>query len=168
VIPPFTVITVAPAPDDADRVFTVVADCVQVGASRVCLPPDLPDREQLAATLCRDLGLVVVDSPDPATDLAAPALDGPALVAAVAQLLAGGARSIRSSGARTLPVLLATLAAGGDVWLDAPGAVPVGAGVRDLPGLTARAGGLARIAGRPPIGPAELRALPDDVPGGHA
>ena len=90
--------------------------------------------------------------------------DLPGVVAEVARLVAGNPAGVGICGRGTaaLPALLAALAAGGHVWVDAPEQNPAdgqSAHLRDHAALVARASGLARIAGRPPLDRRAARKL---------
>jgi 3-keto-5-aminohexanoate cleavage enzyme len=84
-----------------------------------------------------------------------------ALAAAVQALPQGATFSATGVGRTTLPVMLAALSAGGHLRVGMEDTLTYGPGepVRDNDQLVARAAGLARIAQRPPAGPAETRAL---------
>jgi 3-keto-5-aminohexanoate cleavage enzyme len=83
----------------------------------------------------------------------------PALAAALAALPAGA--TFTGAGPAALPVLLATLAAGGHVRVGLADTTDYAPGepARDNAQLVARAAGLARIAQRPPAPAAEVRTL---------
>ena len=85
----------------------------------------------------------------------------PTLAAAVALLPPGATFSATGIGRTTIPVLLSALAAGGHlrVGLEDTLTYAPGEPVRDNVQLVARAAGLARIAQRPPLPPAEVRRL---------
>jgi uncharacterized protein (DUF849 family) len=84
-----------------------------------------------------------------------------ALTAAVAALPGGATFSATGIGRTTLPVMLASLSAGGHVRVGMEDTVTYAAGqpVESNAQLVARAAGLARVAQRPPMAPAEVRAL---------
>jgi uncharacterized protein (DUF849 family) len=84
-----------------------------------------------------------------------------ALVAAVQALPAGATFSATGVGRTTLPVLLASLSAGGHLRVGMEDTLTYGPGepVRDNGQLVARAAGVARIAQRPPAPVEEVRAL---------
>jgi 3-keto-5-aminohexanoate cleavage enzyme len=84
-----------------------------------------------------------------------------ALTAAVQMLPAGATFSATGVGRTTLPVMLASLSAGGHLRVGMEDTLTYGPGepVRDNAQLVARAAGLARIAQRPPAAVAEVRAL---------
>jgi uncharacterized protein (DUF849 family) len=82
-------------------------------------------------------------------------------LAALRDLPAGTTFSATGIGRTTLPVLLASLAAGGHlrVGMEDTIAYAKGQPVESNAQLVARAAGVARIAQRPPLTPAEARAL---------
>lgn len=84
-----------------------------------------------------------------------------ALAAAVQALPPGATFSATGVGRTTLPVMLASLAAGGHLRVGMEDTLTYGPGepVRDNAQLVARAAGLARISQRPPAPVAEVRAL---------
>jgi len=84
-----------------------------------------------------------------------------ALAAAVQALPQGATFSATGVGRTTIPVMLASLSAGGHLRVGMEDTLTYGPGepVRDNAQLVARAAGLARIAQRPPAGPAETRKL---------
>lgn len=83
------------------------------------------------------------------------------LVAATRELPDGATFAATGVGRTTLPVMLASLSAGGHlrVGLEDTLTYAKGEPVRDNTQLVARAAGLAKIAQRPPLPPAEARAL---------
>jgi uncharacterized protein (DUF849 family) len=87
--------------------------------------------------------------------------DPETLVAALRLLPEGATFSATGIGRTTLPVLLAALAAGGHLRVGMEDTVTYARGepVRDNAQLVARAAGVARIAQRPPLPAAEVRAL---------
>lgn len=178
---PGTLITLAPAACPLGHLLRAAIDAEQVGASRIHLAIDQPDFVATVAGLRQQTGLVITTNPDhPGADLVdrLPAdfleillEDDPShsdLVARVAR--AAGERdgdvSFAGEGAAAIPVLFAALAVGAHVRVatehtpaDQP---PVGQLRSDLradprpkgrddAALVARASGLARIAGRPPL-----------------
>ena len=167
-----TLITVAPAAGPIGALLRTAIDAEQVGAGRLHLAADQPDlplalsalREQTDLVLTCEVRLpgadaissgfvdaVVDDDPDL-----------PALVVEVARLVAAhpAGVAVHGRGDAALPVLLATLAAGGHLHVAAPEVLPAaGRGGRDHVALVARASGLARIAGRPPLPPTAARSL---------
>jgi uncharacterized protein (DUF849 family) len=84
-----------------------------------------------------------------------------ALAAAVQALPPGATFSATGVGRTTLPVMLASLSAGGHLRVGMEDTLTYGPGepVRDNAQLVARAAGLSRIAQRPPASPAEVRTL---------
>jgi uncharacterized protein (DUF849 family) len=87
--------------------------------------------------------------------------DTETLAAALRLIPAGGTFSASGVGRASLPVMLASLSAGGHVRVGMEDTVSYARGekVRDNAQLVARASGLARIAQRPPMAPQETRAL---------
>jgi 3-keto-5-aminohexanoate cleavage enzyme len=87
--------------------------------------------------------------------------DAATLVAALRLMPAGATFSATGVGRTSLPVLLASLSAGGHLRVGMEDTVSYARGerVRDNAQLVARATGLAKIAQRPPMSPAELRTL---------
>jgi uncharacterized protein (DUF849 family) len=83
------------------------------------------------------------------------------LVAALRLMPAGATFSATGVGRTSLPVLLASLSAGGHLRVGMEDTVSYARGerVRDNAQLVARATGLAKIAQRPPMSPAEVRTL---------
>ncbi|HEX6356837.1 3-keto-5-aminohexanoate cleavage protein [Actinophytocola sp.] len=83
------------------------------------------------------------------------------LVAALRMIPPGATFSATGIGRTSLPVMLASLAAGGHLRVGMEDTVSYARGerVRDNAQLVARAAGLAKIAQRPPITPAEVRTL---------
>jgi len=84
-----------------------------------------------------------------------------ALTAAVQMLPAGATFSATGVGRTTLPVMLASLSAGGHLRVGMEDTLTYGPGepVRDNAQLVARAAGLARIAQRPPAPVEDVRGL---------
>jgi 3-keto-5-aminohexanoate cleavage enzyme len=84
-----------------------------------------------------------------------------ALAAAVQALPQGATFSATGVGRTTIPVMLASLSAGGHLRVGMEDTLTYGPGepVRDNAQLVARAAGLARIAQRPPAAPAETREV---------
>jgi uncharacterized protein (DUF849 family) len=84
-----------------------------------------------------------------------------ALTAAVQMLPAGATFSATGVGRTTLPVMFASLSAGGHLRVGMEDTLTYGPGepVRDNAQLVARAAGLARIAQRPPAAVEAVRAL---------
>jgi 3-keto-5-aminohexanoate cleavage enzyme len=83
------------------------------------------------------------------------------LVAAVRALPAGGTFSATGVGRTTLPVMLAALSAGGHLRVGMEDTLTYAPGqqVESNAQLVARASGLARVAQRPPMAVADVRAL---------
>ncbi len=177
--PAGTLITVAPSADHVGHLLRTAIDAEQVGATRLHLPSGLADPYSVVEAL-REQTTLVITCTDPPADLPVDRVtsgfadvvleeqpDLPALVADVAALVTAhpDGIAVHGLGNAALPVLLAALAAGGHVWVDPPGdgAPPAGGSssrgsltgrppaVRDHAALVARASGLARIAGRPPL-----------------
>ena len=158
-----TLITVAPAAGPIGHLLRTAIDAEQVGATRLHLPADQLDLDVAVSALREQTTLIVTCDAHVAgldvigTDFADVDLeqttDLPALVAEVARVVAmhPAGVSICGAGPAALPVLLATLAAGGHVR--------VAAAVKDHAALVARASGLARIAGRAPLDSAAARRL---------
>jgi 3-keto-5-aminohexanoate cleavage enzyme len=84
-----------------------------------------------------------------------------ALAAAVQALPQGATFSATGVGRTTIPVMLASLSAGGHLRVGMEDTLTYGPGepVRDNAQLVARAAGLARIAQRPPAAPAETHEV---------
>jgi uncharacterized protein (DUF849 family) len=87
--------------------------------------------------------------------------DTETLVAALRLIPAGATFSATGIGRTSLPVMLASLSAGGHLRVGMEDTVSYARGqrVKDNAQLVARAAGLARIGQRPPLAPAEVRAL---------
>ncbi len=87
--------------------------------------------------------------------------DTETLAAALRLIPDGATFSATGVGRATLPVLFATLSAGGHVRVGMEDTISYARGerVKDNAQLVARASGLARIAQRPPMSPDEARAL---------
>ncbi|WP_026423206.1 3-keto-5-aminohexanoate cleavage protein [Actinokineospora inagensis] len=87
--------------------------------------------------------------------------DTETLAAALRLIPEGATFSATGVGRSSLPVLFASLSAGGHVRVGMEDTLSYAKGerVRDNAQLVARASGLARIAQRPPIGPEESRVL---------
>ena len=171
-----TLITLAPAAGPLGHLLRVAIDAEQVGASRIHLAADQPEFVAAVAGLRRQTGLVItIDPGHPGADLVdrlPPDLieivldEGPSpidLVAEVARIARerDGEVSLGGRGGAAIPVLFAALAVGAHVRvgtaqtpLEPPSTDlrgdtrPTG---RDDAALVARASGLARIAGRPPL-----------------
>lgn len=158
-----TLITVAPAAGPIGHLLRTAIDAEQVGATRLHLAADQPDlttavsalREQTRLILTGAAGVPGVDEIGTAfTDvLIEENLDLPGLVIQVAGIVASHpvGVSICGAGSSALPVLLAALASGGHL--------SVISSARDQAALVARASGLARIAGRPPLHQVAAREL---------
>jgi hypothetical protein len=171
-----TLISLAPAPTPLGHLLRAAIDAEQVGASRIHLAVDQPDFLAAVAGLRRQTGLVITTDPDhPAADLVdrlpvdfvEVVLDeGPShlelvqQVAGIAQQSTGDV-SLGGRGNAAVPVLFAALAVGAHL-LVGTSQTPLEPPSTDLRGdprprgrddaaLVARASGLARIAGRPPI-----------------
>jgi uncharacterized protein (DUF849 family) len=123
-------------------------------------------REQTGLVLTAEPGFPAADLLD-RIELAEIVLDPAppqALVATVAEIVAAHPAGV-SVGARdgaALPVLLAAIAAGGHVRVGTADAPPPGdrrGGGRDDAALVARAAGVARLAGRPPLDPDAARRI---------
>lgn len=163
---PGTLITVAPVAGPIGHLLRTAIDAEQVGAARLHLAVDQPDlavaiaalREQTALVLTSDERVDGVDSIawDFVDAVVPDGSDLPAVVTEVARLVAAhpGGVGLHGRGPVALPVLLASLAAGGHVLVAAPESEPTtvgGRSARDHVALVARASGLARISGRPPL-----------------
>jgi uncharacterized protein (DUF849 family) len=83
------------------------------------------------------------------------------LVSCLSSLPAGATFSATGIGRTSLPVMLASLSAGGHLRVGMEDTVSYARGerVRDNAQLVARAAGLAKIAQRPPMSPGEVRTL---------
>lgn len=161
--PAGTLITVAPAAGPLGHLLRTAIDAEHVGATRLHLAADQDELEVAVSALRDQTGLVLTcELPLPGLDVIGSdfrdvevesASDLPALVTQVAAVIAAhpAGVGIRGVGGAELPVLLATLAAGGHVT--------VAAAVKDHAALVARASGLARISGRPPLDAAAARQL---------
>ena len=162
-MPDGTLITVAPMAGPIGHLLRTAIDAEQVGATRLHLAADQPDagaavsalREQTRLILTSDAEIAGLDriSSGFADVLLDENLDRPALVVAVAEIVAAhpAGVSLCGAGGSAVPVLLAALAAGGHL--------SVASSARDHAALVARASGLARIAGRPPLDRAAARDL---------
>ena len=178
---PGTLITLAPAACPLGHLLRAAIDAEQVGASRIHLAVDQPDIVAAIAGLRGQTGLVITTDPEhPAADLVdrLPTAfveivldDGPShseLVGTVARIAGehAGEVSFAGNGAAAVPVLFAALAVGAHVRvgtahtpLDQPPAAELRGDLRGDPrpkgrddaALVARASGLARIGGRPPL-----------------
>lgn len=158
-----TLITVAPAAGPIGHLLRTAIDAEQVGATRLHLAADQIDLDVAVSALREQTNLIITCEVNVAgvDTIAAdfldidlePVADLPALVAEVARVVAAhpAGVSICGVGDAAIPVLLATLAAGGHIR--------VAAAVKDHAALVARASGLARIAGRAPLDPAAARQL---------
>lgn len=172
-------ISLAPAPGELGHLLRVAIDAEQVGATRIHLAPDQPDFVAAVAGLRRQTDLVITADPDhPGADLVdrlppdfteiiLDGTDPAALTAEVARVVAAATAgiSVGGRGAAAVPVLFAAIAAGADLLVgtaltpvepSAPGQGPPRG--RDDAALVARAGGLARIAGRPALQGAAARS----------
>ncbi len=170
-----TLITVAPVAGPIGHLLRTAIDAEQVGATRLHLPADQPDlattvaalRGQTRLILTCDAGTADVDvvRADFIDAVVGESSDLPGVVAQVARLVAENPAGITicGSGSSALPTLLAALAAGGHIWVGAPEHESAGPGPaphpRDHAALVARASGLARIAGRPPLDRRAARTL---------
>lgn len=158
-----TLITVAPAAGPIGHLLRTAIDAEHVGATRLHLAADQVELEVAVSALREQTNLIITCDASVAgvdkvrsgfldVDVEA-AGDLPALVAEVARVVAAhpAGVSICGVGSAALPVLLATLAAGGHIR--------VAAAAKDHAALVARASGLARIAGRSPLDAAAARRL---------
>ena len=178
-----TLITLAPAPGTLSHLLRSAIDAEQVGATRIHLASDQQDLVAVIAGLRRQTDLVITIAPDhPAaelvdrmpSDFTEVVLDeGPDEVDLVDEVVRIDREhphhvSLAGRGRAGLPVLFAALAVGAHLRVgtaDTPGNPirqdltddPRTAG-RDDAALVARASGLARIAGRPPLDAAAARA----------
>jgi hypothetical protein len=173
---PGTLITMAPAACPLGHLLRAAIDAEQVGASRIHLAIDQPDVVATIAGLRGQTGLVITTDPaHPAADLMDRLPvdfveivldDGPShsdLVATVARIAAehDGEVSFAGNGGAAVPVLFAALAVGAHVRVGTvhtplePPSTDLRADIRpqgrDDAALVARASGLARIGGRPPL-----------------
>jgi hypothetical protein len=178
---PGTLITLAPAACPLGHLLRAAIDAEQVGASRIHLAVDQPDFVATVAGLRGQTSLVITTDPEhPAADLVdrlPPDFvevlldDGPShgdLVATVARIAVehDGDVSFAGNGGAAVPVLFAALAVGAHVRvgtvhtpLEPPPAADLQGELRGDPrprgrddaALVARASGLARIGGRPPL-----------------
>ena len=178
-----TLITHAPAAGTVSHLLRAAIDAEQVGATRIQLAADQRDLVAVIAGLRRSTALVITTEPDhPAadlvdrmpTDFTEIVLDeGPDDLDLVQDVLRisrehPGHVSLAGRGAAALPVLFAALAVGAHLRVGTAD-TPAGPAPRDLradPGtvgrddaaLVARASGLARLAGRPPLDGRAARA----------
>ena len=160
-MPDGTLITVAPAAGPIGHLLRTAIDAEQVGATRLHLASDQPDLEAAIAALRNQTRLVLTGDfagLDEMTSgfsdlLIDESEDLPGLVAQVAGIVAAhpSGISLCGTGASANPVLLAALASGGHLT--------VASTARDHAALVARASGLARIAGRPPLDRSAARDL---------
>lgn len=157
---PGTLITLAPGALSIDDLTRLVQETGRVGVTRVLLDALQPDGARAASILREQLGVIVARE---GLDQAAAGFidvevevttDLPGLAAEVARLVADHPTgiSIRGLGPAELPALLTTLAVGGHVT------VGPAASVREQISTVARAAGLARLAGRPPLTAAQAWA----------
>jgi len=168
-------IVVAPAPGPIGHLLRTAIDSEQVGATRLHLPVDQPELPLAVSALREQTELVLTcDGHVPGVDVVGSGFvdavlqdgsDLPGLVAEVARLVAAhpAGVAIQGCGRAAVPALLASLAAGGHIWVQAPEydtstndnktatAPGRSSPVKDHAALVARASGLARIAGRPPM-----------------
>ena len=176
-----TLLSLAPAAAELPRLLRIAIDAEQVGAARIHLAADQPDAGDAVAAIRAQTALVVTTDPGGAaepfadrvgpgfTELVVPAtVTGPDLLVELAALARErpGGTSVGGAGPAGLPVLLAALAVGLHVRVgtaDTPSpSGPLGAGAAGPGGdiaLIARAAGLARIAGRPPLPVSQARAV---------
>jgi hypothetical protein len=171
-----TLITLAPAPSPLGHLLRAAIDAEQVGASRIHLSLDQPEFIATVAGLRRQTELVITTAPEhPGADLVdrlPPTIveivldEGPSDIDLVAQIAriaerCDGEVSLGGRGSAAIPVLFAALAVGAHVCVGTS-QTPVEQPSTDLRGdprprgrddaaLVARASGLARIAGRPPL-----------------
>lgn len=169
-----TLITVAPVAGPIGHLLRTAIDAEQVGVTRLHLPSDQPDLPLALSALREQTSLVITcDTTLPGADIISSdfvdaevpdSTDLPAVVTEVARLVAAhpGGVCVHGRGSIALPVLLASLAAGGHLLVAAPEpdhAATAGRSSRDQVALAARASGLARISGRPPLAAPEARTL---------
>ena len=178
-----TLITLAPAASNLSHLLRSAIDAEQVGATRIHLASDQQDIVAVVAADRRQTDLVITIAPDhPAaelvdrmpSDFTEVVLDeGPDEVDLVAEVVRIDRAhphhvSLAGRGRAGLPVLFAALAVGAHLRVgtaDTP-ANPIRQDLTDDPrtagrddaALVARAGGLARLAGRPPLDAAAARA----------
>ena len=173
---PGTLITLAPAACPVGQLLRTAIDAEQIGVTRLHLPADQPDLARTVAALRQQTSLILtcdvaVGGVDVITSGFVDAVveqssDLPAVVAEVARLVADHPAGVglHGRGSAVLPVLLASLAAGGHLLVgppEPPAAIGVVAHTAAAPrplgtvavhvALVARASGLARISGRPPM-----------------
>lgn len=169
-----TLITVATVAGPIGHLLRTAIDAEQVGATRLHLPSDQADLALALTALREQTSLVITcDATLPGADVISSDFvdaevpdspDLPAVVTEVARLVAThpGGVGVHGRGSVALPVLLASLAAGGHLLVTAPEPEPTattGRSARDQVALVARASGLARISGRPPLATPEARTL---------
>ena len=178
-----TLITLAPAAGTLSHLLRSAIDAEQVGATRIHLASDQQEIVAVVAGLRRQTDLVITMAPDhPAaelvdrmpSDFTEVVLDeGPDEVDLVAEVVRIDREhphhvSLAGRGRAGLPVLFAALAVGAHLRVgtaDTP-ANPIRQDLTDDPrtagrddaALVARASGLARLAGRPPLAAAAARA----------
>ena len=178
-----TLITLAPAAGTLSHLLRSAIDAEQVGATRIHLASDQQDIVAVVAGLRRQTDLVITIAPDhPAaelvdrmpSDFSEVVLDeGPDDVDLVAEVVRIDREhphhvSLAGRGHAGLTVLFAALAVGAHLRVgtaDTP-ANPIRQDLTDDPrtagrddaALVARASGLARLAGRPPLDAAAARA----------
>ena len=178
-----TLITLAPAAGTLSHLLRSAIDAEQVGATRIHLASDQQEIVAVVAGLRRQTDLVITMAPDhPAaelvdrmpSDFTEVVLDeGPDEVDLVAEVVRIDREhphhvSLAGRGPAGLPVLFAALAVGAHLRVgtaDTP-ANPIRQDLTDDPrtagrddaALVARASGLARLAGRPPLDAAAARA----------
>ena len=178
-----TLITLAPAAGTLSHLLRSAIDAEQVGATRIHLASDQQDIVAVIAGLRRQTDLVITIAPDhPAAELVdrmpsdfteVVLDDGPDEVDLVAEVVRIDREhphhvSLAGRGPAGLPVLFAALAVGAHLRVgtaDTP-ANPIRQDLTDDPrtagrddaALVARASGLARLAGRPPLDAAAARA----------
>lgn len=168
-----TLISVAPAACELGHLVRLAIDAEQVGATRIHLAIDQPDFVAAVVALRGQTDLVITADPDhdgadlvdrvPSdfTEIVLDEDDPPALTAEVARIAAAARSevSLGGRGAAAVPVLFAAIAVGADLLVgtalsppepvDSTAFAGRRAPGRDDAALVARAGGLARIAGRP-------------------
>ncbi len=167
-------LTLAPAAAEVGHLLRAAIDAEQVGAARLHLAADQDDPESVVAALRTQTGLVLTTDPGGSAESLTDRITLPevlvepgepaALVALVAEIVTAHPDGVSLGGREgaALPVLLAGLAAGAHLRVGTADATPTGerrGGGRDDAALVARAAGLSRIAGRPPLDPAAARRV---------
>jgi hypothetical protein len=175
-----TLLSVAPAAGPLPQLLRTAIDAEQVGATRIHLAADQPEVADAVDAIRVQTGLVITADPGTEAERLADRLGpgftevlldedlaGPDLLTALAGIAADhpGGASVSGRGPAVMPVLLAALAVGVHLRVgtaDSP-PIPSPAGPTAVPrddiAMVARAAGLARIAGRPPLPPSVARTV---------